>query len=64
MPDDQKVTLTIKPGGPIILQGPVTVLNNAGDEVTPPPSKIPGQIKLCGCGFTKTRPFCDGSHQR
>ena len=58
------VTLTLKPAGPIIIEGPVVILNNAGDEITPPPTKIPGQIKLCGCGFSKTRPFCDGSHQR
>lgn len=58
------VTITLKPAGPIIIQGPVTILNNAGDEVMPPVSKVPGQLKLCGCGFTKTRPFCDGSHQR
>jgi hypothetical protein len=65
MSDEPKtVTITLKPAGPIIIEGPVKILNNAGDEVTPPTSKIPGQIKLCGCGFTKTRPFCDGSHQR
>lgn len=58
------VTITLKPAGPIIIEGPVRILNNAGDEVIPPPTKIPGQIKLCGCGFTKTRPFCDGSHNR
>ena len=58
------VTITLKPAGPIVIDGPVTILNNAGDPVEPPPSKIPGQIKLCGCGFTKTRPFCDDSHKR
>ena len=63
-PCTERVTLTLKPAGPIIIEGPVVILNNAGDEVTPPPSKIPGQIKLCGCGFSKTRPFCDGSHKR
>ena len=58
------VTITLKAAGPILIDGPVTILNNAGDPVDPPPSKIPGQIKLCGCGFTKNRPFCDSSHKR
>jgi CDGSH-type Zn-finger protein len=58
------VTLTLKPAGPIVIQGPVVILNNAGDPVEPPVSKIPGQIKLCGCGFSKNRPFCDGSHSK
>ena len=66
MADDPtpQVTLTLKPAGPIIIEGPVVFRNNAGDEVVPPPSKIPGQIKLCGCGFSKNRPFCDGSHSK
>jgi CDGSH-type Zn-finger protein len=58
------VTLTLKPAGPIIIEGPVLILNNAGDPVVPPVSKIPGQIKLCGWGFSKNRPFCDGSHSK
>jgi CDGSH-type Zn-finger protein len=58
------VTITLKPAGPILIDGPVVIRNNAGDVVTPPPSKVPGQVKLCGCGFSKNRPFCDGSHKR
>ena len=58
------VTITLKPAGPIVIEGPVVIRDNAGDEVIPPPTKIPGQIKLCGCGFSKNRPFCDGSHKR
>ena len=58
------VTLTLRPAGPIVIEGPVVIRNNAGDVVEPPPSKVPGQIKLCGCGFSKNRPFCDGSHKR
>ena len=63
-PATTPVTITLKPAGPIVIEGPVTIVNNAGDVVEPPPTKIPGQIKLCGCGFSKTRPFCDGSHKR
>lgn len=58
------VTITLKPAGPILIDGPVVIRNNAGDVVVPPPSKVPGQVKLCGCGFSKNRPFCDGSHKR
>jgi hypothetical protein len=58
------VTITLKPAGPILIDGPVVIRNNAGDVVTPPPTKVPGQVKLCGCGFSKNRPFCDGSHKR
>jgi CDGSH-type Zn-finger protein len=67
MPDDTTpppVTITLKPAGPIIIEGPVVIRNNAGDIVEPPPAKIPGQIKLCGCGFSRNKPFCDGSHKR
>jgi CDGSH iron-sulfur domain-containing protein 3 len=64
VPEAPPVTITLKPAGPIVIEGPCRILNNAGEEIQPPPSKIPGQIKLCGCGFTKTRPFCDSSHKR
>ena len=58
------VTITLKPAGPIVIEGPIVIRNNAGDVVEPPPSKIPGQVKLCGCGFSKNKPFCDGTHKR
>ena len=58
------VTITLKPAGPIVIEGPIVIRNNAGDVIEPPPTKIPGQVKLCGCGFSKNRPFCDGSHKK
>ena len=58
------VTITLKPAGPIVIEGPIVIRNNAGDIVEPPPTKIPGQVKLCGCGFSKNKPFCDGTHKR
>jgi len=67
MPPDQTptpVTITLKPAGPIVIEGPVVIRNNAFDIVEPPPTKIPGQIKICGCGFSRNKPFCDGSHKR
>ncbi len=65
MPDDpQPVTVTWKPSGPLVIEGPVVVRDNEGNELIPPPGKYPGQVKLCGCGNSKTKPFCDGSHKR
>ncbi|MGB7213347.1 MAG: CDGSH iron-sulfur domain-containing protein [Gemmatimonadales bacterium] len=58
------VTVTWKPAGPCVIEGPIRVFNNAGDELIPPPTKIPGQVKLCGCGHSLNKPFCDGSHKR
>ncbi len=57
-------TVTWKPSGPLVIDGPVVVRNNAGDILIPPPAKVPGQVKLCGCGHSRNRPFCDGSHKR
>jgi len=58
------VTITWKPAGPLVVEGPVTVLDNEGRPLEPPPAQVPGQVKLCGCGLSATKPFCDGSHKR
>ncbi len=57
-------TVTWKPAGPLIIEGPITVLDNEGRTITPPVSKVPGQVKLCGCGHSANKPFCDGAHKR
>jgi CDGSH iron-sulfur domain-containing protein 3 len=57
------VTIRWKPTGPYVVEGPVVFTDNEGTELVPPPAKIPGQIKLCGCGRSNTKPFCDGSHK-
>lgn len=60
----EAVTITIKPAGPYVINGPVTVLDNEGRVVVPPATKNPAPVKLCGCGRTQTVPFCDGAHKR
>jgi len=57
-------TITHKPAGPYVIEGQVTILDNEGRPIPLPPEKIPGQIKLCGCGLSKNKPFCDSSHKR
>ena len=61
---DTAVRVIIKPAGPIHVEGPVTLVDNEGNLITPPPAKIPGLIKLCGCGLSANKPFCDSSHKK
>jgi CDGSH-type Zn-finger protein len=57
------VTITIKAKGPYLVRGPVRIETQDGETIEPPPAKTPGVVKLCGCGHTETKPFCDGAHK-
>jgi CDGSH-type Zn-finger protein len=50
--------------GTIVLEGPVIIRDEDGVEVPQPPAKHPGIVKLCGCGRSRNKPFCDGSHKQ
>ena len=62
--ENTSVTITIRPVGPFLVRGPVTLVQPDGTEIVPPVGKTPGVIKLCSCGFSETKPFCDSSHKR
>lgn len=54
-----KVTATLMKNGPIKLNGPVTIKNEAGKII------FQGtRAMLCRCGASKRMPFCDGSHRK
>jgi CDGSH-type Zn-finger protein len=57
------LTIVVKPHGTIVIEGEVTVRHPDGTVITPPPAKQPGIVKLCGCGKSGNKPFCDGSHK-
>jgi CDGSH-type Zn-finger protein len=62
-----RVTITPKPNGPLIVEGPVRVCRPDGTELAVPPRKdgSPAQVVvLCRCGGSATKPFCDGTHKR
>lgn len=48
--------------GPLVVEGPVTVVDAAGN-----PFPLRGDkphVALCRCGHSAQKPFCDGSHTR
>ena len=57
------VVVTIKPSGSISIEGEVVLQDRDGNVIPRPPEKRPGIVKLCGCGHSKTHPFCDGTHK-
>jgi CDGSH-type Zn-finger protein len=59
------VKITLKPSGPILVQGgEVQLVDHEGNPITPPPAKTPGTIKLCTCHRSAIHPFCDGTHNK
>lgn len=61
------ITITPKPNGPLIVEGPCRIVAPDGRELPVPLGKDgnPTQvIKLCRCGGSATKPFCDGTHKR
>jgi len=61
------ITITPKPNGPLVVQGPVRIVTVDGRELPVPPRKDgrPAEVVvLCRCGGSATKPFCDGTHKR
>jgi CDGSH-type Zn-finger protein len=56
MPD---ITITIRPHGPYIVQGPVDLRDSKGNTLPGGDAKI---VALCRCGGSANKPFCDGAH--
>jgi len=50
--------------GTIVIEGAVTVRDEEGNEIPQPVAKHPGIVKFCGCGLSREKPFCDGSHKQ
>lgn len=57
---DERPTVTITPyrDGPLIVRGPIVLLDQEGEEIDPGRSPV----ALCRCGRSRIRPFCDGTH--
>jgi CDGSH-type Zn-finger protein len=55
------ITVRVRDHGPLLVEGPVVLIDAAGNPFTVPAGKP--AIALCRCGQSKNRPFCDGSHR-
>lgn len=58
MPD---VTIKVRDNGPLLVEGPVTVIDAEGNQYAIPADKP--AIALCRCGQSNRKPFCDGTHK-
>jgi CDGSH-type Zn-finger protein len=48
------------PNGPLIVHGPATIVDADGHERG---VEAGHSVKLCRCGHSGTKPFCDDSHR-
>ncbi|MBM4186406.1 MAG: hypothetical protein FJ206_03740 [Gemmatimonadetes bacterium] len=58
LPAGGPVQIGVKPNGPLLVRGRITVTRENGEVVERE------SCSLCRCGATKNAPFCDGSHNR
>jgi CDGSH-type Zn-finger protein len=57
----EPLVIRCRENGPLVIQGPVKIIDHLGNEFTLQPGK--DTVALCRCGHSKNRPFCDGSHR-
>ena len=52
--------ITTTDNGPYLIEGPARVVDADGNEYDPTDQTT---IFLCRCGGSRTKPFCDGTHE-
>ena len=61
MSSEPSVVIRCRENGPLLVQGPVRIVDHLGNVFQTPPGK--DTVALCRCGQSKNKPFCDGSHK-
>jgi CDGSH-type Zn-finger protein len=59
MPRELPVVITAYRDGPLLVRGPIRLIEGEGQPLAP--RRDP--IALCRCGKSRMRPFCDGTHK-
>ncbi len=54
-----EVRIKVRVNGPYLVTGPVTLVDAEGHAFSADPR---GNVALCRCGASSTKPFCDGTH--
>ena len=54
-----KIKIRATDNGPLHVQGVNELLDGLSQ-----PLEVENEIWLCRCGFSKNKPFCDGSHNK
>jgi CDGSH-type Zn-finger protein len=57
-----EVTIRCRENGPLVVEGPIRVVDHLGNAFMIPTNKP--AVALCRCGQSANRPFCDGSHKK
>ena len=57
----ETVVIRCRENGPLVVQGPITIIDHLGNAFTIPADKP--AVALCRCGHSQRRPFCDGTHK-
>ena len=52
------VKITLRPNGPLLVDGDFTLVDENGSESTPV------KKALCRCGGSTMKPYCDGMHSK
>jgi CDGSH-type Zn-finger protein len=58
----EPVVIRCRENGPLVIQGPIKLVDHQGQEFTLPTDKP--AVALCRCGGSGKKPFCDGSHRQ
>lgn len=54
----QKALVSLRPHGPLVIQGDFEVLDEEGKTL-----EKKTQMSFCRCRMSRNWPFCDGSHK-
>jgi len=59
------ITISVRPNGPLLISGEdaahLRLVDQDGNEISIEGKK---NVKLCRCGASTQKPFCDGTHSR